>query len=117
VEDIVVEPKDAFEWLSDPRWIIFAYEGGFGQYLESCYFAPGTVKSEEFEVLAVPLGEDGVSRLVAFFRIKDSVENRDSLRAALAEYFGAHLPTLADLDVAIETQRRRIQKTINQRFR
>jgi len=115
--DIVVEPKDAFEWVSDQHWIIFAYDGGgFGQYLETYYFAPETPKNEEFEVLAVPPSEDGPSNVVAFFRIRDNTENRESLRAALAEYFGTNLPALAELDGAIQTQRLRIRETVNQRL-
>ena len=36
--------KDAVEWLTDERWIVFSFYGGFAHHLEHCYFTPGTPK-------------------------------------------------------------------------
>jgi ABC-type multidrug transport system fused ATPase/permease subunit len=79
----------------------FGYNGGFGQYLEHFYFEPGTPKSIEFEVMAAPVNVDGVSGITAFFRTRDTIENRDSLRAALAEFHGKRLLSPAELDEGI----------------
>ena len=47
--ELNVSRVDAVDWLTDERWIVFAYDGGFGQYLEHIYFTPGTPKNAEFE--------------------------------------------------------------------
>ncbi len=80
--------------------------------MEHCYFAPGTPKNDEFDVMAAPVTVDGIAGLSAFFRIKDTVENRDSLRAALAEFHGKRLLTLAELDEGIEALRQRIKEKV-----
>ena len=103
---------DAVDWLTDDRWIVFGYDSGFGQYLEQCYFKPGTQKNAEFEGMVSPAVVNGVPGIVAFIRIRDTIENRDSLRAALAEFHGKHLLTLAELDAGIEATRRKIKETI-----
>jgi hypothetical protein len=108
---------DAVDWLTDERWIVFGYNGGFGQYLEHCYFAPGTPKNAEFEVLVAPVLVDGRSGISAFFRIKDSVENRESLRAALAEFHAKRLLSLAELDEGIEALRQRIKENVLPKLR
>ena len=58
-----------------------------------------------------------VSGISAFFRIRDSVENRDSLRAALAEFNGKRLLTLAELDDGIEALRQRIKENVVPKLR
>ena len=103
--------------MTDERWIVFGYNGGFGQYLEHCYFASETPKNAEFEVMAAPVIVDGVSGIAAFFRIKDTVENRDSLRAALAEFNDKRLLSLAELDEGIEALRQRIKENVIPKLR
>jgi hypothetical protein len=108
---------DAVDWLTDERWIVFGYNGGFGQYLEHCYFKPGTPRNEEFEVMVAPVLVNGISGISAFFRIRDTVENRDSLRAALAEFQGKRMLTLAELDEGIEALRQRIKQNVVPKLR
>jgi len=59
------------DWIIDERWIVFGYNGGFGQYLEHCYFVPGTPKNDEFDIMVAPVNVDGLSGIAAFFRIRD----------------------------------------------
>jgi hypothetical protein len=117
----VLEPNfnrvDAVDWITDERWIVFGFNGGFGQYLEHCYFAPGTPKNGEFEVMVAPVIADERSGIAAFCRIKDSVENRDSLRAALADFNEKRLLTLAELDEGIEALRQRIREKVIPKLR
>ena len=115
--DLTICKIDAVEWLMDERWIVFGYNGGFGQYLEHCYFTPGTAKNAEFEVMAAPVLVGGISGISAFFRIKDTVENRDSLRAALAEFHDKRLLSLAELDEGIEVLRQRIKENVIAKLR
>ncbi len=88
---------DAVNWLTDNRWIVFSYYGGFAQYLEHYYFTPGTPKNSEFEVMIAPVRINGLNGIAPFYKIRDSQENRESLNAALAEYNGTQLLTLAKL--------------------
>jgi hypothetical protein len=115
--ELKIGKRNAIDWLSDDMWIVFGYNGGFGQYLEHCYFAPGTPKNEEFEVMVAPVTVEGRSGISAFFRIRDSVENRDSLRAALAEFHGKRLLSLAELDEGIEALRQRIRENVIPKLR
>lgn len=115
--EITCSKVDAVDWLTDERWIVFGYNGGFGQYLEHCYFAPGTPKNEEFEVMVAPVIVEGRSGISTFFRIRDSVENRDSLRAALAEFNDKRLLSLAELDEGIEALRQRIRESVIPKLR
>ncbi|MCW4002445.1 MAG: hypothetical protein NWE95_00825 [Candidatus Bathyarchaeota archaeon] len=115
--DLVLSRVNAVDWLTDERWIVFGYNGGFGQYLEHCYFAPGTPKNDEFEVMMAPVLVKGISGISAFFRIKDTVENRDSLRAALADFHGKRLLSLAELDDGIEALRQRIRENVVPKLR
>jgi hypothetical protein len=108
---------DAVDWLIDLRWIVFGYDGGFGQYLEHCYFAPGTPKNAEFEVLVAPMAVNGVFGIGAFYRIKDTVENREALRAAIAEFYEKHLLSLAEIDRLIENLRGQIRERVLPRLR
>ena len=115
--DITICRIDAVEWLTDERWIVFSLYDGFGQYLEHCYFTPGTPKTSEFEVIVAPVAVNGIFGIAPFYRIRDTVENRESLRAALAEFNGKRLLTLAELDNNIEELRRRIRETVIPRLR
>jgi hypothetical protein len=108
---------DAVDWLTDDRWIVFSVNGGFGQYLEHWYFSPGTQKNAEFEVMAAPVQVNGVSGISGFFRVKDTVENRESLNAAIAEYFAIQLLSLAELDYLIEGLRQDVRKSVLPRLR
>ena len=103
---------NAVDWLTDERWIVFGYNGGFRQYLEHCYFTPGTPKNAEFEVMVAPVVVNGIYGIAAFYSIRDTAENRESLRAALAEFNGKQLLTLAELDDGIEDLRQRIRKVV-----
>jgi hypothetical protein len=103
--------------LLNDRWIVFCYNGGFGQYLEHCYFAPETSKNEEFEVMAARVLVNGISGISAFFRIRDTVEKRETLRAALAEFHDKRLLSLAELDDDIETLRTRIRENVVPKLR
>jgi hypothetical protein len=115
--DLTLSRVNAVDWLTDDRWIVFGYNGGFGQYLEYYYFAPRTPKNEEFEVMASPVVVNGISGISAFFRIKDTVENRDSLRAALSEFHEKRLLSLAELDDGIEALRQRIKENVVPKLR
>ncbi len=115
--DLVLSRVNAVDWITDDRWIVFGYNGGFGQYLEHCYFAPGTPKNAEFEVMVAPVLVNDVSGISAFFRIKDTVENRESLRAALAEFYDKRLLSLAELDDGIEALRTRIRENVVPKLR
>jgi hypothetical protein len=108
---------DAVDWLTDERWIVFGYNGGFGQYLEHLYFTPGTPKNAEFEVMVAPIQVNGIAGISAFFRIKDTVENRESLRAALAEFHDKRLLSLAELDDGIEALRKSIRENVVPKLR
>ncbi len=109
---IIVKIEDAVAWLTDERWIVLGYGGGFGQYLEHCYFAPRTPKNTEFEVMVAPVVVNGLFGLAGFYRIRDTVENREALRAALAEFHEKRLLSLAELDRLIENLRREIRESI-----
>ena len=115
--DLTICKIDAVEWLTDERWIVFSFYGGFAQYLEHCYFTPGTPKTSEFEVIVAPVAVNGIFGIAPFYRIRDTVENRESLRAALAEFNGKRLLTLAERDNNIEELRRRIRETVIPRLR
>jgi hypothetical protein len=108
--DLTICRIDAVEWLTDERWSVFGFDGGFGQYLEHCYFAPGTPKNAEIEVMVAPVAVDGIFGIAPFYRIKDTVENRESLREALAKFHGKRLLTLAELDSGIDELRLKSNK-------
>jgi len=115
--DLTVCRIDAVEWLTDERWIVFSFYGGFGQYLEHCYFAPGTPKNAEFEVMVAPMVVNDIFGIAAFYRIRDTVENREAFRAALAEFHENRLLSLAELDGVIEKLRRDIRENVIPRLR
>jgi hypothetical protein len=108
----LIDVADAGAWLTDNCWIVMGYDGGFGQYLEHCYFKPGTPKNAEFEVMAGPMEVNGVFGLGAFYRIRDTVENREALRAAITEFHEKRLLTLAELDSVIDSLRRDIRENV-----
>ena len=115
--DLTICRIDAVEWLTDERWIVFSFYGGFAQFLEHCYFTPGTPKNAEFEVMVAPVAVNGIFGIAPFYRIRDTVENRESLRAALVEFHGKRLLTLAELDNNIEELRRKIRENVLPRLR
>jgi hypothetical protein len=110
--DFSVSKIDAVDWLTDERWIVFSFYGGFAQYLEHSYFTPGTPKNAEFEVMIAPVSINSLNGIAPFYRIKDTAENRNSLRAALAEFNEKRLLTLAELGENIEDLRRKIREII-----
>jgi hypothetical protein len=101
----LVDVSDAGSWINDTCWIVMSYDGGFAQYLEQYYFAPGTPKNAEFEVLVSRIEVDGVLGYAILYRIKDTVENRESLRAAISEFYEKSPLSLAQLDHVIEDLR------------
>ena len=103
---------DAVDWLTDERWIVFSFYGGFAQYIEHSYFTLGTPKNAEFEVMVAPVSINGLNGIAPFYRITDTAENRDSLRAALAEFNGKRLLTLPELDKNLEDLRRKIGEIV-----
>lgn len=109
--------KDAFEWLTDEQWIVFSFYGGFAHHLEQCYFTPGTPKNAEFELMIAPVAVNGIYGIAPFYRIRDTVENRESLRAALAEFNGKRLLTVAELDENIEDLRQKIMEIVLPRLK
>lgn len=65
--DFAICRIDAVEWLTDERWIVFSFYGGFAQYLEHCYFTPGTPKNAEFEVMVAPVAVNGIFGIAPFY--------------------------------------------------
>ncbi len=110
--DLSICRKDAVEWLTDEQWIVFSFYGGFAHHLEQCYFTPGTPKNAEFEVMIAPVAVNGIYGMAPFYRIKDTIENREVLRAALAEFNEKRLLTSAQLDGNIEDLRQKIKETV-----
>jgi hypothetical protein len=110
--DLSICRKDAVDWLTDEQWIVFSFYGGFAHHLEQCYFTPGTPKNAEFEVMIAPVAVNGIYGIAPFYRIKDTIENREILRAALAEFNEKRLLTLAQLDENIEDLRQKIKETV-----
>ncbi len=110
--DLSICKKDAVEWLTDEQWIVFSFYGGFAHHLEQCYFTPGTPKNAEFEVMIAPVAVNGIYGIAPFYRIKDTIENREVLRAALAEFNEKRLLTSAQLDENIEGLRQKIKETV-----
>ena len=104
--------KDAVEWLTDEQWIVFSFYGGFARHLERCYFTPGTPKNAEFEVMVAPVAVNGIYGIAPFYRIRDTAENRESLRAALAEFNGKRLLSVAQLNENIEDLRQKIREIV-----
>jgi hypothetical protein len=115
--DLTLSKVNAVDWLTDDRWIVFSINCGFGQYLEHWYFSPGTPKNAEFEVMAAPIQVKGGCGISGFFRIKDNAENRESLNAALSEYFAIKLLCLAELDILIEGLRHDIWEKVLPKLR
>ena len=75
----------AIAWLTDDCWIVLGFDGGFAQYLEYCHFAPGTPKNAEFEVMVAPVAVDGIFGIAPFYRIRDTVENRESSKESVSQ--------------------------------
>ena len=110
--DLSICRKDAVQWLTDERWIVFSFYGGFARHLEHCYFKPGTPKNSEFEVMIAPVAVNGIYGIAPFYRIKDTAENREFLRAALAEFNEKRLLTSTELDNNIEELRQKIREIV-----
>jgi len=112
LSNLQIDKVDAIDWLTDERWIAFSFYGGFAQFLEHYYFMPGTPKNSEFEVMVARVSINGLNGIAPFYRIRDSVENRESLRAALAEFNEKRLLTLTELDNNIEELRQKIKEIV-----
>lgn len=110
------DAQDGYNWLTNENWIAFNdNDDGFSNYLETNYFKPGTPKNAEFEVMITPVEHQGQRVMSFWFRIKDTPENRNSLNAALAEFYNRALMTSKDLDT--ELQRIRGQLHLNATLR
>ena len=107
-----VDKVNAVDWLTDESWIVFSLSGDFSQFFEHCYFTPGTPKNTEFEVMIAPVSINGFKKMAPFYRIRDTVENRESLRAALSEFNNKRLLSLAELYENIEDLRRKIREIV-----
>jgi hypothetical protein len=108
---------DAPAWLTDLHWIVIGYDGGFSHYLEEFYFTPGTGKNAEFEILISHVKIKKKFGVAIFYRIKDTVENREALRVGLSEFYAKRLLSLAELDGIIESLRRDINDYLIPRLR
>ncbi len=108
---------DTAAWLTDPEWIVFNGVGDFSEYLEDNYFKPGTAKNEEFEVVLASFVVDGKVVFSCFFRIKDTPENREFLKAALAEFHKRRLFTSAELSAYLGVIRSAIRRDVVPRLR
>jgi predicted Rdx family selenoprotein len=106
--------KDAVEWLTDEGWIVLCFYSGFSHHLEQCYFTPGTPKNLEFEVMVAPVAliPKGMYGVAPFCRIKDTLENRELLRAALAEFHDKRLLLAQQLSVNIKELRQKIRENV-----
>jgi predicted Rdx family selenoprotein len=106
--------KDVVEWLTDDRWIVLCFYSGFSHHLEQCYFTPGTPKNAEFEIMAAPvaLALRGMYGVAPFCRIKDTQENRELLRAAIAEFHDKRLLPAQQLSANIQELRQKIRENI-----
>ena len=113
----LIDVADAGAWLNDNRWIVMGYDGGFAQYLEQCYFTPGTPRNAEFEILVAPIEVRGVLGYAILYRIRDTVENREALRAAIVEFHEKGLLSLAQLDSIIEELRKDVKENVVPRLR
>lgn len=110
--ELSISRKDAVEWLTDEQWIVFSFYSGFARHLEQCYFTPRTPKNAEFEVMVAPVAVNGIYGIAPFYRIKDTVENRESLRAALSEFNGKRLLSVAQLNENIDNLRQKIREIV-----
>ena len=109
--------KDAVEWLTDEQWIVFSFYSGFARHLEQCYFTPGTPKNAEFEILVARIEVSGVLGYAILYRIRDTVENREALRAAITEFHEKGLLSLAQIDSIIEELRKDVRENVVPRLR
>ena len=75
--NLVLGRAQAVDWIIDERWIVLSFFGGFPQYLEHLYFTPGTPKNDEFDVMAATVVINGLNGIAPFYRIRDTVENRN----------------------------------------
>ena len=104
--------KKAGEWLTDDGWIVLCFYSGFIHHLEKCYFTPGTPKSAEFEIMATPVALNGIYGVAPFCRIKDTPQNRELLRAALAEFHGKQLLPKQQIEANIQELRQKIRENL-----
>lgn len=111
--------KDASEWFTDGQYIVFSFYNGFAHNLEQYYFTPGTPKNAEFEIMTAPVALllKGMYGTAPFYRIKDTPENRESLRAALAEFHGKRLLPAEQLNANIQTLREKTKEKLLQELR
>ena len=111
--------KDTVEWLTDEGWIVFCFHSGFTYHLEQCYFTPGTPKSTEFEIMVAPVAliPKGMYGIAPFCRIKDTPENRELLRVAIAEFHGKRLLPTQQLSANIQQLQQRIRENVIPRLR
>jgi hypothetical protein len=106
--------KNAVEWLTDEGWIVLCFYSGFTHHLEQCYFTSGTPKNAEFEIMVAPvaLRAKGMYGIAPLCRIKDTPENRELLRAAIAEFYDKRLLPKQQLGANIEELRLKIRENV-----
>ena len=105
--------KEAYAWLFEDGWIALNFgSDDFPTCLENNYFKPGTPKNAEFEALLAHTMFHGHYGISVWFRIKDTTENRNSLRAAMSEFYGIPLLSSNDLDRGLRLMRDQLQEHI-----
>ena len=106
--------KDAVEWLTDEGWIVLCFYSSFTLHLEQCYFTPGIPKNAEFEIMVAPIAlvVKGMYGVAPFCRIKDTPENRELLRAAIAEFHDKRLLPAQQLSLNIQELRQKIWENV-----
>jgi hypothetical protein len=111
--------KDVVELLTDDRWIVPCFYSGFSHHLEQCYFTPGTPKNAEFEIMIAPVAliPKGMYGIAPFCRIKETPENRELLRAAIAEFHSKCLLPVQQLSENIQELRQKIRENVIPGFR
>jgi hypothetical protein len=62
--------------------------------------------------MVAPVKVAGLDGIAPFYRIKDTAENRESLRAAMAEYTEEGLLSSVELDRNIQVFRQKVRTTI-----
>jgi hypothetical protein len=106
--------KDVIEWLTDENWIVLCFYSGFAYHLEQYYFMPETSKNAEFEIMVAPVALvlKGMYGEAPFCRIKDTPENRELLRVAIAEFHDKRLLPAQQLSANIQELRQKIRENV-----
>lgn len=82
-------PKDAYDFITSPKWIAFNGETEFLTFLENTVFTPGTQKNAELEVLMTPveIKGEGQQKIMFWWRIWDTPKNRQAFTDAYEIFY------------------------------